>query len=131
MALLSMAPINRKAEMTRPVLRLVTAGLLASALAIGSASSASAELGDLLLKWWLQPPPLTISQMRALTPSCRTNPGPWQGRVSGNSENTSFDHEFSVSLVGCFASLEACTLWRLKMSGSMQGRLIYNECRPL
>ncbi|MDQ0317316.1 hypothetical protein [Amorphus orientalis] len=112
--------------MTRPTLRFASAGLLAAMLAIGSASPAAA-FGDLLARLF-GPPPLSIQQMHALTPSCRTHSGPWEGRVSGDSEGTYNDAARVVSLVGCFPSLEACSLWRLRMSGSMQGRLIYDQC---
>ncbi|MEW5423802.1 hypothetical protein [Amorphus sp. 3PC139-8] len=113
--------------MIRSFPRLAAAGLLALS-AVATSATPSAALGGFLANLF-GPPPLTIPQMHALTPSCRDHPGPWIGRVSGQSEGTYYDSERAVSLVGCFPSLEACTLWRLKMSGSMQGRLIYDECR--
>ena len=98
--------------MTRSALRRTAAGLVAACVLAFAPATASAgvELG--FLKHWFGPPPL------------------WEGRVSGNSESTYYEHEMAVSLVGCFPTLEECTLWRMRMTGSMQGRIIYNECRP-
>tara|TARA_R110002020_G_scaffold16871_66_gene59782 strand:- start:3253 stop:3609 length:357 start_codon:yes stop_codon:yes gene_type:complete len=117
--------------MTRSALRRTAAGLVAaSVLAFAPApASAGVELG--FLKHWFGPPPLSNPDMRAMTPSCAARPtAAWEGRVSGNSESTYYEHEMAVSLVGCFPTLEECTLWRMRMTGSMQGRIIYNECRP-
>lgn len=114
--------------MTQPFSRLAMAGLLAAATLTASATP-SAAMGGFLAKLF-GPPPLTIQQMRELTPSCSVEPGPWLGRVSGNSQSTYYDVQRPVSLVGCFPTLKACTLWRMRMSGSMQGRIIYDQCEP-
>ena len=116
--------------MTRSAFRTLAAGLFAAAALTVLPAPASAEVSLGFLKHWLGPPRMSGFDMRAMTPSCAARPtAPWQGRVSGNSESTYYEHEQAVSLVGCFPTLRECTLWRLRMTGSMQGRIIYDECR--
>lgn len=117
--------------MTRSALRRTAAGLLAAAALSFAPAPASAEIDLGFINNWFAPPPLSNPEMRAATPSCAARPtAAWEGRVSGNSESTYYEHALAVSLVGCFPTLQECTLWRMRMSGSMQGRIIYNECRP-
>jgi len=116
--------------MIRSVLRPAFAGLLAVSAFVAVPSPAVAIDVDLgFLKHWLGPPPLSIPEMHRLTPRCGDDPSAaWKGRVSGNSEGTYNDAAQAVSLVGCFPTLQDCTLWRMRMTGSMQGRILYNEC---
>lgn len=117
--------------MIRSVLRPALAAALAlSALAAAPVPASALDVDLGFLKHWLGPPPLSIPQMRALTPSCSQAPtAAWKGRVSGDSEGTYNEAAQVVSLVGCFPTLKECTLWRMRMTGSMQGRILYNECR--
>ena len=67
----------------------------------------------------------TINRIRAATPSCRTNPGPVVGRVSGY---IGYDGGKIGSFEGCFQSVAECNAWRVPVSGQIDGRLIYNAC---
>ena len=73
--------------------------------------------------------PFTLARIQAETPACdAANPGPWVGRVSG--QMLLMPGTRVVSLVGCFPTQEQCNAWRRFALLPVNGRIIYNECRP-
>ena len=73
--------------------------------------------------------PFTLARLQAATPACDVaNPGPWVGRVSG--QMLTMPGTRVVSLVGCFPTQEQCHAWRRIALLPVDGRIIYNECRP-
>jgi hypothetical protein len=73
--------------------------------------------------------PFTLARIQADTPQCdANNPGPWVGRVSG--QMLLMPGTRVVSLVGCFPTQEQCNAWRRFALVAVNGRIIYNECRP-
>ena len=73
--------------------------------------------------------PFTLARIKAETPNCDAgNPGPWVGRVSG--QMLTMPGTQQVSLVACFPTEAQCNAWRRYALIAVNGRIIYNECRP-
>jgi len=70
-----------------------------------------------------------INAFREASPSCDANPTlPWQGRVSGESDEDPTDNTEPVSFVGCFATEAECNAWRERGSGLIDDRIVENIC---
>jgi len=70
--------------------------------------------------------PFQIAANQANTPSCDGGNGPVVGRVSGTVDM--MPGQRPVSYVGCFNDMASCQAWRAQMSGTINGRIIYDEC---
>lgn len=70
-----------------------------------------------------------VNSFREASPSCDANPSlPWQGRVSGESDEDPTDNTEPVSFVGCFATEAECNAWRERGSGLIDGRIVEDVC---
>jgi hypothetical protein len=93
--------------------RRISAVLLAAALELPSAAFAQED----------------VNAFREASPSCEANPTlPWQGRVSGESDENPTDNTEPVSFVGCFATEAECNAWRERGSGLIDDRIVENVC---
>jgi len=74
------------------------------------------------------PSSFEIAANHARTPSCAGDDAPVVGRISGTVYT--MPGQQAVSYVGCFNDVASCEAWRRSIVGTVNGRIIYNECRP-
>lgn len=72
------------------------------------------------------PSAFQIAANQSRTPSCDGGTAPVVGRIAGTVYT--MPGQRPVSYVGCFNDMASCEAWRRSIVGTVNGRLIYNEC---
>jgi hypothetical protein len=90
--------------------------------------AAAAAAGLALVGCVQAPNDFEIAANKARTPGCSGSDGAVLGRISGTVYT--MPGQRPVSYVGCFPDIASCEAWRRSIVGTVNGRIIYNECVP-